>query len=82
MSRTASETSSSSRADQPRPHLDDRHLGAEAAVHLREFEPDIAAADDDQVPRQRVEREDRACWSGSGRRRRPACRAPARGRRH
>ena len=39
--------------DQARPLLDDGHLGAEAAVHLREFEPDIAAADDDQMPRQR-----------------------------
>ena len=45
--------------DQPRAALDDRHLGAEAAVHLREFEPDIAAADDRQMPRQRVEIEDR-----------------------
>ena len=48
--------------DQPRAALDDRHLGAEAAIHLREFEPDIAAADDHQMPRQRVELEDRACW--------------------
>src|SRR6185437_10244776 len=30
-------------ADQPRPHLDDGHLGAKAPVHLREFEADIAA---------------------------------------
>ena len=45
--------------DQPRAALDHRHLGAEAAIHLREFEPDIAAADDRQMPRQRVELEDR-----------------------
>ncbi len=36
-------------ADQARAHLDDRHCAAEAPVHLREFEPDIAAADDQQV---------------------------------
>ena len=26
-----------------------RHLGAEAAIHLRELEPDVAAADDDEM---------------------------------
>ena len=35
--------------DQPRRHLDHGDLGAEAAVHLRELQPDVAAADDDQV---------------------------------
>ena len=62
MSAIASETSSSSRAISRGAHLDDRHLGAEAAVHLRELEADVAAADDDQVPRQLVERQHRACW--------------------
>ena len=47
-------------ADQARALLDHRHLGAEAAEHLRELEPDVAAADDDQVAGQRVEREHRA----------------------
>ena len=37
--------------DQARPFLDDRDLAAEAAVHLRELEPDVAAADDDEMPR-------------------------------
>ena len=35
--------------DQPRRHLDDGHAAAETAVHLRELEPDIAAADDDEM---------------------------------
>src|SRR5262249_15720604 len=34
-------------ADEPRPHLDDRDLGAEAPKHLTEFETDVTAADDD-----------------------------------
>ena len=37
--------------DEARALLDDRHLRAEAAVHLRELQPDVAAADDDQVLR-------------------------------
>jgi hypothetical protein len=41
--------------DQRRRPLDNRHLGADAAVHLRELEPDVAAADDDQVPRHAAE---------------------------
>ena len=35
--------------------LDDRHAAAEAAVGLRQFEADIAAAEHDQVRRQIVE---------------------------
>ena len=38
-------------ADEPLPHLDDRDLGAEAPKHLTEFEADVTAADDDQMPR-------------------------------
>ena len=72
MSRIASETSSSSRRDQARALLDDGDLGAEAAVHLRELEPDVAAADDHQVARQRVEREHRRVGEVRARRR---CRA-------
>ena len=49
-------------ADQPRRLLDDRHLGAEAAVHLRELEADVAAADDDQMPRQRGRARASTCW--------------------
>ena len=41
--------SSSSRA-QARAVLDDRDLGAEAAVHLAELQADVAAADDRRVP--------------------------------
>src|SRR4030095_3871548 len=33
--------------DEPRPHLDNRHLGAEATKHLTEFETNVTAADDD-----------------------------------
>ena len=60
MSLIAAETSSSSRAISRGPFSIDRHLGAEAAVHLRELEPDIAAADDHQcsgsVSRSRMRR--------------------------
>ncbi len=45
--------------DKPRVHLDDRHFGAEPPVHLCEFEPDIAAADDDEMLRHPVECQDR-----------------------
>ena len=55
---TARETSSSSRAIS-RGLLDDRDLRAESPVHLRKFEPDVAAADDDQMPRHTVERQHR-----------------------
>src|SRR5687767_5970930 len=47
-------------ADEPRPHFDNRHLGAETAKHLAEFEADVASADDDQVLRQEVDRHHRA----------------------
>ena len=43
-------------ADEPRPHLDDRDLGAEAPEHLTELETDVAAADDDQMLGQEVHR--------------------------
>jgi hypothetical protein len=46
--------------DEARGLLDDRHLRAEASVHLRELKPDVAAADDDQVHGQLVEFEHRA----------------------
>src|SRR5277367_4326358 len=44
---------------QPQAPLHDRHPGPEAAVHLRELQCDVAAAEDDQVGWQRVEFEDR-----------------------
>ncbi len=43
---------------QPRPLLDDRHVSAEPAVHLRELQCDVAAADDDQMLWHSVEFED------------------------
>ena len=52
---TAAETSSSSRWIKARPFLNDGHLAAETPVHLREFERNVAAADDDEVTRQDVE---------------------------
>ena len=61
-----SETSSSSRPISRGAFSTTVTSAAEAAIHLREFEPDIAAADDDQMARQRVERQHRACWSGYG----------------
>ena len=45
---------------QLRHSLDHRHLGAEAPVHLREFQPDIAAADDHQVRRPEIHLHDAA----------------------
>src|SRR5438067_4569684 len=41
-------------------HLDDRHLAAEAPVHLPEFKADIAAADDNEMLGKPVESEKRA----------------------
>ena len=65
--------------DEPRRHLDDRHLAAEAAVHLPEFEADIAPADNDEMVRQKIDvhhRRIRQVWrfldAGHRRRRRPA----------
>ena len=46
--------------DQARRHFDDRDLAAEAAEHLGEFEADIAAADDHQMPRQEIDLHHRA----------------------
>src|SRR2546421_9504419 len=40
--------------NQSRPHLHDRDLTAEAAIHLSKLQPHIAAADDDQVLGQEV----------------------------
>ena len=57
ISRIASDTSSSSRAHQARRLLDHRDFGAEAPEHLGELEPDIAAADDDEMAGQGVELE-------------------------
>ena len=51
----ASDTSSSSRATSARAHLDDGDAAAEAAEHLRELEPDVAAADDHEMRRDEVE---------------------------
>ena len=42
-------------ADEMRAHLDHGDLAAEAAIHLRELEPDVAAADDDEMARQDVD---------------------------
>src|SRR5246500_5803285 len=42
-------------ANEPRRHFDDRYLAAKAAVDLAEFEADIAAADNDQMLRQKVD---------------------------
>ena len=56
IARIAAETSGSSRADQPRRALDHGDRGAEAAVHLRKLEADIAAAQNDQMRRQPIER--------------------------
>src|SRR5262245_30020741 len=44
--------------DEPRAALQDRDLAAEAPVDLPELEADVAAADDDQVRRQLVERQE------------------------
>ena len=49
-------------ADQARAPFDDRHLGAEAAVHLRELQPDIAAADDHEVVAARRRSQAASCW--------------------
>ena len=43
---------------QPRTLLDDGDLGAEAPVHLRELQRDVAAADDDEMLGHGVEFED------------------------
>src|SRR5215471_360928 len=42
-------------ANEPRRHFDDRYPAAKAAVHLAEFEADIAAADNDEMVRQKID---------------------------
>src|SRR6516165_1632165 len=42
-------------ANQPRRHFDDRYLAAKAAVHLAEFKADIAAADNDEMVRRKID---------------------------
>src|SRR5215471_18228860 len=42
-------------ANEPRRHFDDRHPAAKAAVHLAKFEADIAAADNDEMARQKID---------------------------
>ena len=44
--------------DQAVAGVDERDLAAEAAVHLRELQPDVAAADDDQVLGQHLQVQD------------------------
>src|SRR6201988_2480261 len=46
-------------ANEPRRHFDDRYPAAKAAVHLAEFEADIAAADNDEMARQKIDVHDR-----------------------
>src|SRR5215218_2246591 len=47
-------------SDQAWTLLNDRDVGAKAPVHLREFEPNVAAANDHEMLRYQVERKDRA----------------------
>src|SRR4029077_19001243 len=42
-------------ANEPRRHFDDRYLAAKAAAQLAEFEADIAAADNDEMVRQKID---------------------------
>src|SRR5215471_6231397 len=42
-------------ANEPRRHFDDSYLAAKAAVHLAEFEADIAATDNDEMVRQKID---------------------------
>ena len=44
--------------DETRPLLDDRHFSAKSPIHLRELEADVAPADDDQMLRYLIERQD------------------------
>src|SRR5262249_9171102 len=46
--------------DQARPELDQGHLAAEAAIHLGEFESDVAAAQDDEMWRKKIDVHHRA----------------------
>src|SRR5690349_21457 len=45
--------------DDTRGDLDNSDLAAKATVHLGEFEPDIATADNHQMPRQKIDRHHR-----------------------
>src|SRR5262249_58932077 len=45
-------------SDQPRSHFHDSDAAAEATVHLRELEPDVAAADHDQMIGQEINHHD------------------------
>src|ERR1700751_4322810 len=40
---------------EPWRHFDDRYLAAKAAIHLAEFEADIAPADNDEMVRQKID---------------------------
>src|SRR5215831_16374656 len=42
-------------ANETRRHFDDRYPAPKPAVHLAEFEADIAAADNDEMPRQKID---------------------------
>ena len=55
----AADTSWSSRWISRGPFSTTVTSAAEAAVHLRKLKPNVAAADDDEVPRHAVELEDR-----------------------
>ena len=68
--------------DQPRRLLHDGHRGAEAAVHLRELEADIAAADHDQMFAAACRARESTCWSRWRRDRFQAGPERARGRPH
>ena len=57
---TASDTSSSSREIEARPDLHDRDRAAEATIHLAKLEPDVAAAQHQEMPRQVVDLQHRA----------------------
>ena len=60
-------------AEQALAALHDGHPAAEAAEHLAELQPDVAAAEDDQVVGNRVEFHDRGRVVGPG-----PCRSPVR----
>ena len=41
--------------NQPRGHLDDRHLAPKTPKHLSKLQPDVAAAYDHQMPRKKID---------------------------
>ena len=59
MSAIASEMSSSSRDASRGSAFDHRDLGAEPAVHLGELQPDVAAANHDEMAGKGIELDDR-----------------------